>query len=309
MVLEKLESEMNSHENSIFALQEVSYDWAGTLHTFFCQKGYHLVTGLYGKPFNGYMGVCLAWPTNKFNVVDVDISRVSDKREGGWPADEGVSLTRRMISGVQGFLDRPLKLLGMASEEKIDHWKMAERRFNVLVSAKLEEVDSKRTFAVSTYHMPCAFYAPMVMTIHCDLAARHVQKFADGVPYLFAGDFNIKPSDACYKFMTTGAINDNDPFFPTPKSGFDWKPQSDSMDSAYHLKNGNEPDFTNYAKVGEKEPFIDTLDYIFLSKGKWNVVDLEDVPTRHDVGGPLPNLDRGEPSDHVLIAASLELQT
>ena len=38
---------------TIFALQEVCYPFASALHTFFAQRGYHFVTGLYGRPFNG----------------------------------------------------------------------------------------------------------------------------------------------------------------------------------------------------------------------------------------------------------------
>ena len=38
---------------TIFALQEVCYPFASALHTFFASRGYHFVTGLYGRPFNG----------------------------------------------------------------------------------------------------------------------------------------------------------------------------------------------------------------------------------------------------------------
>jgi mRNA deadenylase 3'-5' endonuclease subunit Ccr4 len=59
VVLQKLEAEIPTSDNAgttIFALQEVSYDWAGALHTFFSNRGYHLITGLYGKRHSGYMG-------------------------------------------------------------------------------------------------------------------------------------------------------------------------------------------------------------------------------------------------------------
>ena len=310
MVLDKLEEEMKAHQNLVIALQEVSYDWAGPLHAFFAQNGYHLVTGLYGKPFNGYMGVCLAWPTQRFDVLEVDISRLSDKREEGWPDDEEPpSLPRRLFSGLQSVFDKSLRTIGLieAAEETIDHWKLAERRFNVLVAAKLEEKQTKRSFWVANYHMPCAFYAPMVMTIHCDLAARHVQLLAKDSPYIFAGDFNIKPCDPTYRFLTTGEIDKDDPFFPTPKSGMEWKPTSESVSSAYATKTGREPDFTNYARALENEPFIDTLDYIFLDKKNWEVIDVRPAKHRDESGGPFPNLEEGEPSDHVMIAADLGL--
>ena len=79
------------------------------------------------------------------------------------------------------------------------------------------------------------------------------------------------------------------------------------MRSAYAVAgDGNEPDFTNYARVKEDEPFIDTLDYIFVSED-WTVAGVKALPHREGAGGPFPNLDRGEPSDHILIAADLKL--
>ena len=67
LILAKLDEAMNrgfggeeelsqaSPPPTIFALQEVCYPFASALHTFFAQRGYHFVTGLYGRPFNGYV--------------------------------------------------------------------------------------------------------------------------------------------------------------------------------------------------------------------------------------------------------------
>lgn len=52
-ILTKLDQEISSNdEATIFCLQEVSYQWAGKLHAFFANRGYHVITGLYGKQFN-----------------------------------------------------------------------------------------------------------------------------------------------------------------------------------------------------------------------------------------------------------------
>lgn len=70
IILAKLDEEMNrgfgGNEDSqqwippsIFALQEVCYPFASALHTFFAQRGYHFVTGLYGKQFNGCVIFCV----------------------------------------------------------------------------------------------------------------------------------------------------------------------------------------------------------------------------------------------------------
>lgn len=67
---------------------------------------------------------------------------------------------------------------------------------------------------------------------------------------------------------------------------------------------GAEPDFTNYAQVKEQEPFVEALDYIFMSP-EWKVQSVLPLPHRDQVQGPFPTRD--EPSDHVLIAASLSM--
>ena len=45
---------------------------------------------------------------------------------------------------------------------------------------------------------------------------------------------------------------------------FNVKPQK-KMESAYVRVNGEEPNFTNHARIKDDDPFIDTLDYIFVT--------------------------------------------
>jgi 2',5'-phosphodiesterase len=312
LVLQKLEEEITSQKNTVVCLQEVSYDWAGALHTFFANRGYHFVSGLHGKKFNGYMGVCLAWPVQSMEVVHVDISRLSDKRQGGWPKRDEPSVVDRLLSSMQSLLKKPLKQLGLEGKEVIDHWDVSQNRFNVLVTAVLRDKESGQAFCIGNYHMPCAYWAPMVMTIHSDMAAKHVEQIAmehGDVPYILAGDFNIKPSESVYRLLTTGEMDKDDHFYPTPKNGMEWSPSAKAMKSAYAAasEQGGEPDFTNYAKVKEEEPFIDTLDYIFLSPA-WKVKGVRELPHR-DQCSPFPNLEAEEPSDHIMIAASLEIES
>jgi 2',5'-phosphodiesterase len=82
------------------------------------------------------------------------------------------------------------------------------------------------------------------------------------------------------------------------------QPTIDPMRSAYGSSESGEPDFTNYSRVKENDPFIDTLDYVFLSP-RWEILDVLPLPHRSAANGPFPNLDHGEPSDHVLIGVTL----
>jgi len=338
---------------TIFALQEICYSFTSELHAFFAQRGYQFVTGLYGKRFNGYMGVGIAYPTEHFETVKVDICRLSDERIDGWPREEideedakrGPGFIRQFSTAINQFIrNRVIKQLGFNSQQErkpIDPWEMSENRFNALVSVALrhrhnnDASSGDGTFLISNYHMPCAFYAPPVMNIHSEMVARRVQTLAadvygsldeekkdegiDTIPYILAGDFNIMPYSPHYKLITTGSLDKSDPTYPPSKFGVDWTVEAEAMDSAY-AEIGEEPEFTNYAHIQDQEdPFIGTLDYIFLSrKAKttrivdeqvagewWKVNGVTKLPSVDASGGPFPN--SVEPSDHLLISADLEL--
>lgn len=75
---------------------------------------------------------------------------------------------------------------------------------------------------------------------------------------------------------------------------------------------GSEPEFTNYALSAFEpdEPFVGTLDYLFLSQRGWAPVAnvkpmpaVADTKASHSVGFPVSS----EPSDHMLLAADLVL--
>ncbi|CAB9524698.1 expressed unknown protein [Seminavis robusta] len=353
-VLSKIEIEISSAKSRgvIVCLQEVSYDWAGSLHSFFANRGYHMVTGLYGRPFNGYMGVAMAWPTSSFETLDVDISRLSDTRDGGWPRElpEDVEILKQ--NKAAGSKEKPcFPLFSWLFPKKkpqkeewppLDPWEYSERRFNVLLTATLKQKETNARFCVGTYHMPCAFYAPQVMTIHSEMAAYRVQHLAQRnipdaeteqatktsansmrLPYIVAGDWNIKPPDAAYQLLTTGTLSAEDPAYPDPATSkldasrtlMTWEPRIKGMRSTYAaIHDGKEPDYTNYAAPRSLEEddncFIDTLDYIFVSP-EWKVLATTEPPNRAQTKGPFPNLDADvrEPSDHILISADLEIDT
>ena len=74
------------------------------------------------------------------------------------------------------------------------------------------------------------------------------------------------------------------------------------MRSAYKVALGTEPDLTNHARIKDDEPFVDTLDYIFVSPTV-TVKEVAQLPHRDDVKGPFPS--KTEPSDHILLQATL----
>ena len=67
-------------ESSVICLQELSLEWTGRLHSYFVNRNYYLVTSQYGNKFNGYMGVGIAFPLERYSLQDVNITRIADTK-------------------------------------------------------------------------------------------------------------------------------------------------------------------------------------------------------------------------------------
>jgi 2',5'-phosphodiesterase len=238
-IKEKLRMEMD--QNSIICLQEVSRHWSAELVPFLDENDYQYAVGCSGGQFNGYMGQCLAWPRGKFKVEAVDVTRISDTVE--WPkkiapppaaaesssrdvvqgelyamerlkdylrvyVKETTSLFNDLVSGPQEKVQSP-------TEEKpkrppFDVWDTTKSRHNCIVMARLRDRETGSKFVIGTYHMPCLFGSDakcQVMVAHCALLMRHAQQWAKGDPLLVTGDFNIKPFDPAYKFISDGELD------------------------------------------------------------------------------------------------------
>ncbi|KAK3241996.1 hypothetical protein CYMTET_48292 [Cymbomonas tetramitiformis] len=322
-VLKKLEPEIK--KNSIICLQEVSMMWAGKLEHFFGNRDYRFVYHLYGGKRNGYMGVGIAFSRNEFVSEQVDIQCLADTHPG-WPKP---ILRAGIVNALSKGIDKvfaPAKPLWSVFRKvtgfkrPIEDWNNAKDRKNAVTFVRLKEKNASvngkgEEFCIGTYHMPCAFRAPKVMAIHAALIKQYMESMSAGAPYVLAGDFNIKPvddhgSESLYKLLTIGELAEDDPAYPTfpPRRKTNWSPVGGApLYSAYALATGCEPDFTNYAKTkADTEPFIGTLDYIFVSARWWIVKEVSGLPTRDSVtDGPFPNAN--EPSDHIMIAATIEL--
>ena len=167
----------HTHLASVICLQEVSTLWAGDLHSYFAQRGYHFVFTGYGGRKNGYMGVGIAFPTDAFTTHRVAIKRISETKKWAFPPRPGraraaLKWARRRVKFQ---LVRPVKgLFGAKSFDPVNPWIDARNRFNNAVFVELECTKTATTFGVATYHMPCQFRVPQVMVIHASLFTRSV---------------------------------------------------------------------------------------------------------------------------------------
>lgn len=308
-LLIKLEGPVASR--SIICLQEVSLAWSGPLHTFFANRGFHLMLASHGSYFNGYMGEGLAFPLDLYEAVDLRIERLTDFMN--WPQPPKLVGVAGLLSEIRIRIVKAMQaLVGFSKPSryaKREPWAHARGRHNRFIFARLRSRTNGAKICVGTYHMPCVFWSPPVMMIHCALVVSRFQKLCGDDHGVLAGDFNIKPTDESYAMILRGTVDeaheDYPPKAPDGSSASSWFPKPLApMKSAYREVLGDEPDFTNYAKVENQPVFIETLDYMFCTKDV-DVVDVIRLAKREAVQGPYP--DATEPSDHVMIGATLRL--
>ena len=233
----------------------------------------------------------------------MDICRLSDTK--AWPRPPKATGARAWLTAklTSNALVRALQSLRGSPPQ--DPWAFSRGRFNALVFAKLRDRQTNGAFGVAVYHMPCAFWAPSVMTIPAALAAQRITALAkDDLPFALVGDWNFMPSSPQYAMMTQGGeVPAGDPAAPVAPAHEPWVARVPvPLTSAYAAAHGAEPAFTNHALVRDQPPFIECLDYIFVSPGV-KVLQADALPAKEDVQGPYPT--DLEPSDHVLVAATL----
>jgi mRNA deadenylase 3'-5' endonuclease subunit Ccr4 len=201
--LDRLKSKLlpKIKQNSIICLQEVSMTWTSDLHSYFSKHGYYFISTLYGNKFNNYMGVGIAVPLAAYDIVQVDIKRIADTIPMKLPKPEKPRFWKSLITSFFGMMKKKV------DKNASDPWYQSLDRKNQMVSVILQSKQSNgKEFAVGTYHMPCMFQLPSVMMIHCISSARNIQNFAANRPYIFCGDFNIKPQSSMYQLLTKGSV-------------------------------------------------------------------------------------------------------
>jgi len=284
---------------TIICLQEISQDWVGKLHVYFSQRGYKFIHSTYGSFMGGYMGNGIAWDDTHTTLVDAHLSTLSDDWTQCKETDTYEKMRQRfneMVGAVNSCVSEEISLYFQNDPDY--NWQI-KRRKNTMISLKFRK--ATKTFWVATYHMPCAFTMPEVMNVYASLSAQKIQALAGTDPCVLAGDFNLKPKEPGYYLIREGGIG----HYQLPPLSSHWSPKLNyPMRSAYKEFHGTEPDFTNWSVVKDGLPFIDTLDYIFLSR-EWDIVSVPALPTRFEVCGPLPNASN--PSDHLPLSVVLTL--
>ena len=100
------------------------------MHAYFSSKGYYMATGNYGGWFNGYMGIAVAVPIDRYDISAVDISRVAETKP--YYRKPSLSLLAKWIEFFWG----PIKRL--LFKAPFDVWHDVERRYNQMITMKLK---------------------------------------------------------------------------------------------------------------------------------------------------------------------------
>lgn len=290
----ELEKEIHQHANTIICLQEIDISTLPKLELFFRRLNYSFFSNLYGAARSGYMGVGIAIPTS-MQLKDVSYVKICDfirskcKRRENTP-----SLWTWATNLYQSALSRFIQI-------PADPWQTAMTRNNTLIF--IEVMIDGKSLCVGTYHMPCLYKEPAVMSIHASVLKDLMFQLADENNFILAGDFNIKPKDPAYQALTEKGYRDNH----YPKSDtYDvfYHPNTEQvLKSAYREKTGSEPIYTNFSYTDHSSVFCETLDYIFFT-GQLNVEQVLELPDQ-PIGESYP--DETHPSDHLMIAATFRI--
>lgn len=314
-------------KNSIICLQEVSRLSAGMYTVFFHQRGYTMIFASHSGPFTDFMGQAIAFP-NDYELLECAYVSPYCKKFT-WPKKR-----EKMKGYIPIGVVSLLSLVGMLSSSDQNKHKIAQYGFSVLAATsilfhfhnstkpkgkfdcgtdlrisvnarekdcipmlKLKTEGVAAPFWIATIHMPCKWWNGPLMSSFAAVAAQAVQEKAGNEPYVFAGDFNVAPDSEQYQLLSQGCINKCD----IEIEG--WRPEIKSMRSAYMVKNGTEPKYTNFVNTTRSGEFARTLDYIWLSQ-HWDVVEVDEVATVAEGTISWPSATQG--SDHCKIGATLK---
>lgn len=253
---------------TILCLQEVGITLSGAgLHQHFASNGYYCLTSHYSSiPGRDFFGVCIVFPTDTYTLVKYGEVKIGETIL----VPDGIELAE--------------------TKDGVSAYEEAKKRDTRMLWAILKKKSDDKEFFVATYHMPCCFWWVPVMVMHVDALLSEIDRLADGLPIILAGDFNSylnSNTGEIIKFITSDIEFKNK---PTPG----WR-----CTSTLKLENAIiSPRVTTLTKSPGREPFSATLDYIFTRGFETSYEEVQRIE------GLIPNNDHG--SDHIPVYAELQ---
>jgi len=335
-LINKLQNEIKNNV-PIFTLQEISLEWVNRLLIFFNDHNYIMIYNNYSSYVTDYMGVAICFSRDFYKLENVKMIKPRDiinermklkfadylvqkqKNIQEKQSIFGIFSFNILLNIYNRFFNKTYNTKFNDIEDEYKMWQKASNKYNTLIMVQLQNIH-KKSFVVGTYHMPCEFMHPKVMTIHSSIILQQIQEYSNNpnnkltrlsgapdsnnLPYILSGDFNFTPTSPQYKWYTLEkALPDDDEAF-TKLDKSDYFIHS-RVTSVYPKLSELEPLFTCFSKTvykgKENNEFKNTLDYIFVSDN----ISVKSVLPLPDYTEYIPNTQ--EPSDHLMIGAELEI--
>jgi mRNA deadenylase 3'-5' endonuclease subunit Ccr4 len=282
-------------DKAIFCLQEFPQSWIGKFHEYFSNKNYQIIYANYGHKYNDYMGVCMAYPIEKYKILKTELINVGATLK----VIKVVKASNIFYRFYEMILMMLIKTLMWYSPSFKKYYEeitfnplyYAAGRNNILLLNRLYCKKSKKVINIATYHMPCSYWCPEVMGLHSFQAMKLAQEFVqdhtdddlDDNRLIFCVDLNSVPASDQYKNIISGNYNGKTLI---------------AMKSAY---DNSKPTCHTFTTLSNKY-FTDTIDYIFYN-GDIELLKVGDLPDAIE-DEPWPN--EKEPSDHALLYAEFK---
>jgi mRNA deadenylase 3'-5' endonuclease subunit Ccr4 len=227
----------------IIALQEVDQTMDEVLSRLFQDTSYTILKSFYSSPDRARFGAWLCVPSEDYDILESSSTRLGNLI----PIPADVTNSQRPLQQRQ-------------DSEQIDVFADATRRSNEMIYARLRRKSSVNSFVVATYHMPCAFWWPGVMTLHLAALKAELWRIQQSCGYsqpafvLLLGDFNITPESSLMEFLLHSQLSSE--ILPLP----DWRPPQNMLQFSRLAPEGNEDWFTCW-----NGSFKGSLDHAFLA--------------------------------------------
>lgn len=293
-IVDKLKDEVD--QKAIICLQEVSREWSAKFSCWFQQNDFFFIHHSYGEHQKTEMGCAIAIP-RCYTLLDCTIPVISRQKYWPKPAPAPMGLYDKLKQLLFGTLPRKDK-----ADQNEDYWDMAKNRKNTAIFVKLSCRITRIAFVVGTYHMPSLHFIPQVIIIHTALLSQSIKNFAGYLPYILAGDFNFVPNSIPDRILKYGVTPESlyetikmrafDPWYPVVRK------KLRSVYQEIYKKSQPTMYFFKYERLHAK-----SIDHIYISP-EWEVLHAFNFEVEK-LKMPPPN--KTEPSDHVLIAATLFL--
>lgn len=272
--------------NAIICLQEVPETWTGRLYDLFASNNYSMFYTLYGNIYNDNMGVCIAYPNDRYKsnnseIINIGLSLTSKTKEKSKPSFFRNIFIYILFSLISLLCSVSDKFRKWYDEKTFNPLSFSQSKRNRLLCINLTDKKIDKSFTMATYHMPCAFKYEKVMLIHGSQVMKMLNDYLNRNDYnhavIFAGDFNIRPNTIEYDNLLNGSDNLK-------------------LKSSYHIYNNNEPEYTCRTFTSlSNSLFSGCIDYIFYND-EYFYIDHVAKLTNETL---LPN--EHEPSDHLLL--------